>query len=214
MDNPTRSQRSRNVALDAAIKIISRDGSGRLTLDAIARESGLSKGAITHQFRTKQGVMQALLERQAGYFSEFQRQYLADVGEKVSQPELVAEIATLREAIGQPNSVVLAITAAIAADPSLLNASQTSSAETLKAIRAKSDDPELAMLRWAAARGLLLDTLFGKSLLGNKERDQLFVRLLDESYWTALERPASAQRGSGRDVAVKNDRRGQRRLSD
>ena len=47
MDNATRSERSRNVALDAALVIIARDGPGRLTLDAIARESGLSKGGAS-----------------------------------------------------------------------------------------------------------------------------------------------------------------------
>jgi hypothetical protein len=36
MDNASRSERSRNVALDAALVIIARDGPGRLTLDAIA----------------------------------------------------------------------------------------------------------------------------------------------------------------------------------
>ena len=38
MDNPSRSERSRNAVLTAAITIIARDGPGRLTLDAIARE--------------------------------------------------------------------------------------------------------------------------------------------------------------------------------
>lgn len=194
MDNPTRSQRSRNATLDAAIKIISRDGPGRLTLDAIARESGLSKGAITHQFRTKQGVLQALVERQSGQFSEFRRQYLTDVGGKVLQPELMAEIATLRKATGQSNSVVLAIIAAVAEDPSLLAAARTSSVETLKAIKAQAADPKLATLRWAAARGLLLDALLGMSPLGNRERDQLFVLLLDESYWASRESHARARK--------------------
>ena len=45
MDNATRSERSRNAALEAAIAIIARDGPGRLTLDAIARESGSARAA-------------------------------------------------------------------------------------------------------------------------------------------------------------------------
>jgi AcrR family transcriptional regulator len=195
MDNASRSQRSRNAALDAAIKIISRDGPGRLTLDAIARESGLSKGAITHQFRTKKAVLKALLDRQSGYFKDFHRQYLADASAKVSQPELAAEIATLRKATAQPSSVVLAIVAAVAEDPVLLAASRKSAAEKLKAIRAEAGDSELALLRWAAARGLLLDTLFGMSPLGIKERDRLFERLLDDRFWSAHERPAAARTG-------------------
>jgi Bacterial regulatory proteins, tetR family len=55
MDNATRSERSRNVALDAALVIIARDGPGRLTLDAIARESGLSKGGVMHHSAPRKG---------------------------------------------------------------------------------------------------------------------------------------------------------------
>ena len=64
MDNPTRSRRSRSAVLQAALAIIARDGPGRLTLDALARESGLSKGGLMHQFRSKQAVLLALIEHQ------------------------------------------------------------------------------------------------------------------------------------------------------
>ncbi|KTT89235.1 TetR family transcriptional regulator, partial [Mammaliicoccus sciuri] len=49
-------ERSRKAALDAAITIVTRDGSGCLTPDAIARESGLSKGGVMHQLRIKEAV--------------------------------------------------------------------------------------------------------------------------------------------------------------
>jgi len=50
MDNATRSERSRTAAIQAALTIIARDGPGKLTFDAIARESGMSKGGLMHQF--------------------------------------------------------------------------------------------------------------------------------------------------------------------
>ena len=46
MDNPSRSEKTRNAVIQAALAIIARDGPGRLTLDAIARESGISKGGL------------------------------------------------------------------------------------------------------------------------------------------------------------------------
>lgn len=58
-DNPSRLERSRKAALDAAITIVTRDGSGCLTPDAIARESGLSKGGVMHQLRIKEAVRRA-----------------------------------------------------------------------------------------------------------------------------------------------------------
>ena len=190
MDNASRSERSRNVALDAALVIIARDGPGRLTLDAIARESGLSKGGVMHQFRTKEGVLKALLERQMAHFAEFSMAYRAKVRATSANPELATEIATVREAANTPNSAALALLAAMVESPDLMALPRDSELKAIAAIRAEAADPDLAMLRWAAARGLMLGALFGMSPIGKPERDHLFARLLDDSSWRALEKPA------------------------
>ena len=190
MDNASRSERSRNVALDAALVIIARDGPGRLTLDAIARESGLSKGGVMHQFRTKEGVLKALMERQMAHFAEFSTAFRAKVRATSANPELATEIATVREAANTPNSAALALLAAMVESPDLMALPRDSELKAIAAIRAEAADPDLAMLRWAAARGLMLGALFGLSPIGRPERDQLFARLLDDSQWSALEKPA------------------------
>jgi AcrR family transcriptional regulator len=190
MDNATRSERSRNVALDAALVIIARDGPGRLTLDAIARESGLSKGGVMHQFRTKEGVLKALLERQMAHFEEFSTAYRAKARVSSANPELATEIATVREAANTPNSAALALLAAMVESPDLMALPRDSDLKNIAAIKAEAADPDLAMLRWAAARGLMLSALFGMSPIGKPERDHLFARLLDDSRWSALEKPA------------------------
>lgn len=190
MDNPSRSERSRNAALEAALTIIARDGPGRLTLDAIARESGLSKGGLMHQFRTKDAVLKALLERQVEYFEDFARNYRAKAGATSSQPELAAQIATSRETLTKPNSVAFAILGALGQDPNLLSGTREIDAGKVKAIKADAADPQLSLIRWSAARGLALTAMFGLCPLSDKERQQLFDRLLDDSQWTALEQPA------------------------
>ena len=190
MDNPSRSERSRNAVLQAAISIIARDGPGRLTLDAIARESGMSKGGLMHQFRTKQAVLKALLEQQVAYFDEFSRQYLSETSS--SQPQLAAQIATLREA-GKPNSVALALLAAMADDPGLLAVSRDASGPGVVAMKAEAADPDLALLRWSAARGLALSEMFGLCPLSEKDRNRLFDRLLDDEQWRVLEKPAQVK---------------------
>jgi AcrR family transcriptional regulator len=196
MDNATRSERSRNVALDAALIIIARDGPGRLTLDAIARESGLSKGGVMHQFRTKEGVLKALLQRQMAHFAEFSTPYRAKAGARSANPELATEIATVREAANAPNSAALALLAAMVESPDLMDLPRESDLKTIAAIKAEAADPDLAMLRWAAARGLLFGALFGMSPMGKPERDRLFARLLDDSQWGAFDK-------SGKPRAVK-----------
>ncbi|MBC7576530.1 MAG: TetR/AcrR family transcriptional regulator [Tardiphaga sp.] len=191
MDNPSRSERSRNAALEAALATIARDGPGRLTLDAIARESGLSKGGLMHQFRTKDAVLKALLDRQVAYFQNFSRSYMEEHGAESSQPELASQIATSRETLSRPHSAAFAILAALGQDPELLIGTREIDAGKVKAIKAEAADPQLALLRWSAARGLALTAMFGLCPLSDKEREQLFHRLLDDSQWTVLAKPAT-----------------------
>ena len=189
MDNATRSERSRNAALEAAIRIIARDGPGRLTLDAIARESGLSKGGVMHQFRTKEAVLKALLERQMEHFEEFSTRYMAKVSATSANPNLATQLATVREAATSPNSAALALVAAMVENPSLMMLPREREMKRVAAIKAESADPDLALLRWAAARGLLLSSLFGMSPLSKDEHDRLFARLLDDGQWAGVEQP-------------------------
>lgn len=184
MDNTTRSERTRAAAIQAALAIIARDGAGRLTLDAIARESGMSKGALMHQFHTKEAVLKALLEHQVAHFEAFSRRYLEEHAGTLPQPQLAVQIATLREAVASSQPVALAILGAVAQEPNLLSITRDDDAARLEAIKAEAPDPDLALLRWAAAQGLALSSLFGLSPLPPADRERLFDRLLDDAQWT------------------------------
>jgi AcrR family transcriptional regulator len=186
MDNPTRSERSRHAAIQAALTIVARDGPGRLTFDAIARESGMSKGGLMHQFPTKREVLRALLDHQTEYFEQFSRDYLAALGSAAREADLLAQIATLRETVTQPHSVALAVLAALVEDPTLLSPVRKGNAAKVKRIRSEAADPDLALLRWAAANGLALTALLGLCPFSEEERARLFDRLLDERRWSAI----------------------------
>ena len=193
MDNATRSERSRNAALEAAIAIIARDGPGRLTLDAIARESGLSKGGVMHQFRTKEAVLKALLERQMAHFEEFSTAYMAKVSATSANPNLSTQLATIREAATSPNSAALALVAAMVENPSLMALPRELEMKRMEAIKVEAADPDLAMLRWAGALGLMLSSLFGMSPLSKEEHQRLFARLLDDHQWDPLQKPVKSR---------------------
>ncbi|MBS0521773.1 MAG: TetR/AcrR family transcriptional regulator [Proteobacteria bacterium] len=184
MDNPSRSERTRNAALQAALTIIARDGPGRLTLDAIAKESGISKGGLMHQFPTKVAVLKALMEHQIDYFDKFARKYAAEHGAGQAEPQLAMHIATLREVVSTPHSVAFAILGAAAQEPSLLSLTRETDAKIVERIRTEAADPDLAMMRWAAALGLALTTLFGMSPLSEQERSRLFDFVADDRNWS------------------------------
>lgn len=206
MDNVTRSERSRNAVLEAAITIIARDGPGRLTLDAIARESGLSKGGLIHQFRTKEEVLKALLQRQTEYFEDFARDYTAKFGAAQSQPLLAAQIATMREAITTPRSIVFALLGAASQEPGLMSDVRRRDVRKIEAIKAEASDADLAILRWAAAWGLMLTAMLGFSPLSKEERGRLFDRLLDDRQWSAPHENDKPRRIRGSRARADKDR--------
>jgi Bacterial regulatory proteins, tetR family. len=183
MDNKARSQRSRDAAINAALAIIARDGPGRLTLDAIARESGISKGGLMHHFRTKVEVLRALVDRQIDQGAQFHQTYLAGLEPHHPEAALSSQIAALRAAIRDPYPATFAILGALAEDPGLLSCIRDGNAEEIRAIRTEAADPDLATLRWMAAWGLMLTDMLGMSPLDEKEREKLFDRLLDRRRW-------------------------------
>jgi AcrR family transcriptional regulator len=84
--------------LDAAIRVVTQDGFGALTLDAVAREAGVSKGGLTHHFATKDALITAMLEHFAQRLLRELDRFAADDPElpgrrvrammKVAYPEL------------------------------------------------------------------------------------------------------------------------------
>ncbi|TKC81339.1 helix-turn-helix transcriptional regulator [Trinickia terrae] len=183
MDNPSRSERSRHCAIQAALVILARDGPGGLTFDALARESGISKGGLLHQFGNKAGILKALLEFQVEYFEKFSQHYLARAGASKPEPTLYSHIAIAREALKQPNSVARAVLAALAEAPDLLAVNRATDALKIERIKAEAGDPELALLRLSAARGLVFSALLGLCPLSGEDRERLFERLLDDTRW-------------------------------
>lgn len=188
MDNPSRSERTRIAVISAALAIIAREGAGHLTLDAIAKESGISKGGLLHQFPNKRAVLAALLEHQTAFFTSFLAQFLDAHGADFIQPRLAAEIATTREIIKTPNSLAFAVLAAAAQDPSFMAVIRHGEIETIAAIRAEAAAPDIAVQHWFTARGVAFSMLLGLCPLSPDEREGVFQRLLD-----TIRRPPQAE---------------------
>jgi len=183
MDNATRSERSRRAILEAALTIIARDGAGRLTLDAIVRESGISKGGLTHHFPSKEAVLRALLEGQIEHFEAFSLAWREKAGPEVAYPMLAADIAATQEAVDRSCSTAFALVAAAAQDPELLATIRDRAGERLGRLRAEARDPTVATLRWMAARGLVSSFLLGTCPLSEEEMRGLFAMLKDDAAW-------------------------------
>jgi len=58
----TRALSSREKILDAAVQVAIRDGILAMTVEAVAREAGVSKGGLLYHFRTKDDLIAGMLE--------------------------------------------------------------------------------------------------------------------------------------------------------
>jgi AcrR family transcriptional regulator len=185
MDNPSRSERSRKAAIKAALVILTRDGPGGLTFDALSRESGISKGGLLHQFRTKADVLKALLAHQQEHYDSFAGSFLAAKGDSLREPTLSSVIAVTRESTNQPHSVARAILAALVEDPALLGEIRDRDGASVRKIKSEAEDSDIALVRLFAARGVAYSSLLGLSPLSDRQQERLFKVLLDEARWAS-----------------------------
>src|SRR4051794_29281193 len=108
----------RDRLLDAAEQVVARDGVGNLTLEAVAREAGVSKGGLLYHFRSKADLVQAIVARLAVHCDArqaetvaregdtpgaFTRAYLAAREQPVDPEELPLHIALLAAAGTDPH---------------------------------------------------------------------------------------------------------------
>lgn len=49
--------------LDAAERVVARKGAANLTLDAVAKEAGIGKASVLYDFKSKQALIEAVIDR-------------------------------------------------------------------------------------------------------------------------------------------------------
>lgn len=71
----------RGALLDAAERVVLRDGAGQLTMDAVAAEAGVSKGGVLYAFPSKDALIDALFNRAFAAMDEIGDAFLASAGD-------------------------------------------------------------------------------------------------------------------------------------
>jgi|SRR5690606_4596927 AcrR family transcriptional regulator len=167
---------TRDAILDAAQRIAAQRGAGRITLDEVARESGLSKGGLLYHFSSKEALLQAMLERLIERTSAVREAHEATLA---GQPwaTLRAALATRHEPAVLDPHVAMAILTAAAEQPSLLDPLREHIAALRDRIVQENGDSPMAWLLWAAADGLLFQELLGISPWAPEQREQIHHQL-------------------------------------
>jgi AcrR family transcriptional regulator len=149
--------------LDAAETVVVRDGARNLTLDAVAEQSGISKGGILYHYRTKEDLAAAMVERSCAWFDDA----VADAAK--DDPEATGRFtrAYIRTSLGMTaltgagfDSLCSSITTALLSFPERLKPVVEQGERTQRQIEGDGLDPVLATIIRLAVDGLWLSENF------------------------------------------------------
>lgn len=144
--------------LDAAERVVARVGAAQLTLDAVAAEAGISKASVVYDFKSKAGLIQAVVERAVTRDNAFNRESAKGFYKNAVLQGRIAAAAQPFPKEFQP--VALALCAAMAQDPELRTPIQRNQAQILLEIEQEAEHPRSALLAYLALEGMkLLESL-------------------------------------------------------
>lgn len=169
---------TRETILDAAFRV-ARGGGGRFTIDAVAREAGVSKGAVLHHFPSKEALAGGMLEQQLDEFDALIERRLAEEPEGETGRWLRAYVrASFEMGAGDP-AVNDALLAAMATEPGLLSSFEGRFESWRSRAEADGVDRTRANLVRLAVDGLATAESFGIGAPEGEAREDLLEALID-----------------------------------
>ena len=165
----------RESVLCAAERVVSRDGAARLTIEAVAAEAGISKASVLYDYKTKQALIRAVVERRMK--AECAR-LSAAIDEAGPGPDRAIRgriaVAENRSMSDADRAVALNLIAALAQDEELRRPMQEAYRQQIVEIMETSTQPRGALLAFLALEGLKLLECFGIYSWPEKQRRRLF----------------------------------------
>lgn len=162
--------------LDAAEQIISENGAGNLTLDAVAQRAKVSKGGLLYNYSSKEDLIRSMLERMLKGLDDATNQALAA---ESAEPSRYGR-ALVRGSLGSATSPTPqrgALLAAIATNPKLLQGQSQNYRASIDRMIAEGLDFEKAAIITLATDGLWLLELIGIAPFDPKEREWIIAAL-------------------------------------
>lgn len=166
----------REAVLCAAERVVRREGATRLTLGAVAAEAGIAKASVLYDYKTKQALIRAVIERRVSAESarlDAAIEALGQVPDKVIRGRIAAATRSVSDA---ERAVALSLVAALAQEAELRSPIQEAYRHQIAQILETSSRPRGALLAFLALEGLKLLEYFGLHSWPEQDRK----RLLDE----------------------------------
>lgn len=172
--------------LDAAERVVGRDGAANLTIDAVAKEAGVNKASVLYDHKSKQALIEAVVDRAFERDTAFHAGIEAQIDaseDRAIRGRILAAAEPPPEAF---KAVALNLSAALALDEGLRRKMQESQARIIDRIEETSPSPRGALLAYLALEGLKFLEHLDFHHFKREDRD----RVLREINWLATAQPA------------------------
>jgi len=174
---PMRPARER--LLDAAERVVVESGATHLTLDAVAKSAGVSKGGLLYHFPSKEALLEGMLTRHFDDVdAEVAKRLTGRAGKATRADRLRERVRVLLELHPERPAVGAAMVAASADNPQLMAGCRAEYRKLLDEFAKLPGGFEDAALVLLAVQGLLLAELLHLSPYSPRERSRLVKALL------------------------------------
>lgn len=167
---------TREAILDAAEAVVSEDGAGRLTIDAVVVRSGFSKGGVLYHFPNKTALLEAMVGRLlSGVAEGIEAAESAAAAE--GSPVLPHLVTALCHKPHLDSGVPFALLAASAEQPGLLDPARAFNRGIWHKVVDDAPDPIMAAIIMLAIDGLSFHDLLDFGALTPAQREEIHQRL-------------------------------------
>ncbi len=151
-------------------------GAAGVSIDAVAREAGISKARVVYTHKSKSALLEALIDRRVKAEKERTREAV-ESSRDTPHPELFGRIAAAAEIPGnEDRAVMLAISASLSSEEKLQGLMRDWTREDLMAIESDGRRPRAALMAYLALTGFYCIEHFDFHRWEEAER----LRILDD----------------------------------
>lgn len=163
----------RTALLDAAHRVVVRDGATRLTLDAVAAEAGISKASVLYDYKSKRALIKAVIEHEVATEVARLRTMIGAMGERPNAVLLGLLAAVKERKSAHKRNVALDLAVALNQHNDLRAKIQETFGSFINDVSRTSSNPRRAMTAFLALHGLKQIEDFGFYTWQQEDRDQL-----------------------------------------
>lgn len=162
----------RDALLDAAEEIVRTRGAAALTIDAIAKAAGITKGGVQYTFNSKDALITAMFERWDGSYLE----RFNEIAGKDSSPigGIRAHIIATGQADETSNSKAASLLASLLQAPENLATTREWYRSRLQGLDATTEEGREARIAFLAAEGAFLLRYLGLMDINDSEWESIF----------------------------------------